>query len=559
MTDPQTPDSEGGDNTLDLSALQDLSFGPAWGAGMPGAGRSSQAEKRTPGRGSDRGERRERPAGGRRERRRDGGSDGGTRPDRRSERPARDRRPVEEAAPFKPVVAVDFYPEDEPFEILMKGFKTSLRTYELFELARIFLDKADRFVFVVEPLAEGEGLGSKLYLSLPSKVPFLNESEAIEHALAAELESRLEPFEVEVDPPKGNFQVIHRCGLTGKLIGPPNYHRYQELLREHHATNVANTSFEKFRDRLVSEKEQAVIDEWVQSQSKQTRYRLKAVVSPAEETKVAVSEDDAPKEESETVAEAGDHTDETVPEAIEPSGEDATEESAEPEDGAEASTAEPQREFATLAEARQYFKSERKEEFVQSFAKLRLNGKVIEAMPHGPLRRSIEVVWEDQKRFPLQTANNLRGKLRRANCHIYKRGKKGISFVCAVRRRMRDPRAVYADSVQRLIDFLDASPRTKVGELSGKLLGISKEGMDTSFTPEEREEADKQLRQLGRDLLWLKSEGYVSEFSDGTLLVQPFASGAGVEDDGNQSESDPVFSTDSEDSAPDVSDKIASD
>lgn len=495
---------------------------------------------------------------------------------------------MEEAVPFKPVVAVDFYPEDEPFDILMKGFKTSLRTYELFELARIFLDKADRFVFVVEPLKDAEGSDGQLYLSLPAKLPFLSEAEALEHAFAGELENRLEPFEVEVDPPKGNFQVIHRCGVTGKLIGPPNYHRYQELLREHHATEVSNLSFERFRERLVSEKEQAVIDEWVQSQTKQTRYRLKrpspgtetvesdaaaeveltetplgveasseaeagmesgpetagvavegpSEAAPADESAPDIESSSETKEGAESGAEAADAAGEVPAEAA-PAGDDT------PAEPPSAEDAEPAREFASLAEARQFFRSERREEFVQAFPRLRLNGRAIDEMPRGPLRRSIEAVWEDQKRFPLQTANNLRGKLRRANCHIYKRGKKGISYVCAVRRRLRDPRAVYADTVQRLIDFLDAHPRTKVSELSANLLGIRKEELEASYTPEQREDAEKQLRTLGRDLLWLKSEGYVSEFSDGTLQVQPFATSAGDEAAGDTGDEEPVFSTDS--------------
>jgi hypothetical protein len=65
----------------------------------------------------------------------------------------------------------------------------------------------------------------------------------------------------------------------------------------------------------------------------------------------------------------------------------------------------------------------------------RLQGKVAETLPPGEVRRASEGTLERQRRFPLDTANALRGRLRREGFSIYKKGSKGASYVCAVRRK----------------------------------------------------------------------------------------------------------------------------
>ena len=34
--------------------------------------------------------------------------------------------------------------------------------------------------------------------------------------------------------------MIYRCPFTKALIGPPNYHRYQDLLKAHHKSKIKN-------------------------------------------------------------------------------------------------------------------------------------------------------------------------------------------------------------------------------------------------------------------------------------------------------------------------------
>jgi hypothetical protein len=509
-----------------LSELQALSFGPDWTSG-----KSITTHTREP---RERGKRdnRERSSGprtggsresgpGRRDRRparapREGGPEGEPRGDRRRhDRRDRDRR---EEAPaqqeYQPVVDVLFYPEDIPFKALCHAIKTSCRTYELFELARLILSKPERFVIVMKPLVGLPGGMERFVISVPDGLPFESEEAAMAHVMEKHRDRFFMVEEVEIDPPKGSFLMVNRCGVTGELLGPPNYHRYQALVAEHHARCVPNMPFERFQQKIEAVKEQDVIDAWLKKMSRVVRYK---VVSPRE-------------------------------------GE------AEYLDGVEA--------------AKHFLLAKRRSEVIRESEQVRLSGKSVEQLPDGPIARSIAAVRDRQLRFPLDTANNLRGRLRRMNFTIYKRGAKGVSYVCAVKRSFRDSTTHFSESLQELIDFIENHQNINVSALPEAFLGITLEKSAEQPLPPEKapaiekvpeEEAakiveaheknrlaeqeeetaaeetpapapapapvkteltaeEKQVHQLFADLRWLVMEGYVTEFGDGKLFANPMMS-----------------------------------
>jgi hypothetical protein len=175
---------------------------------------------------------------------------------------------------------------------------------------------------------------------------------------------------------------------------------------------------------------------------------------------------------------------------------------------------------------------------------------LLETIPPGEVRRAVEGALERQRRFPLDTANALRGRLRREHFTIFKKGSKGVSYVCAVKRKFRVPGQTFADSIGALIAFIEANPMVRASELSSKFLGIANvpaakpvaeattppaaestpvsEGAAVSAVPAEaRPEAvltleDRaKLSRLQGDLMWLVREGYVTEFIDGRLFAPP--------------------------------------
>lgn len=458
---PESSNNEQGkpsNKGLDLSELQNLSFGPNWserkeshtsggrssrgsgadhgrregqrgggrdrrpprredgGQRRSGGGRSGETQSQGGGRqggGQGRDERPFRPRGEGGVRQGEGQREGGQRfrsEGRRGERSRGGHRADgSHEPPFEPVVDVLFYPEDTPFKALSHAMRSSCRTYELFEIARLILDKPDRHVIVVKPREDGKGI-TQLYQSVPDGLPFGSEEEAFAHVLSTHIERFFEVSEEACEPPKGNFPSISRCGITGKLLGPPNYHLYQQFLLEHHTRELPNMPFERFQARIESVKDEAVVAQWLEQMSTQTRYKLK-----------------------------------------------------QPQEG-------EQEIFESIEAVKLFLKARHQNEVVRKVSQARIPGTQVESLPQGAIRKSLLAALAHQKRFPLESANNLRGRLRRLKFTIYKR--KGVSFVCAVKRNFRDEATRFSESVQALVAFIETNPNIQVGQLPERYLGI---------------------------------------------------------------------------------------
>jgi hypothetical protein len=421
----------------------------------------------------------------------------------------RNEQPVDRGPYDSPYFSATFYPEDTSFNTLVQTIRKSCRTIELFEVARTVVAKSDRFVVVLarktagEPGAAGSGAQTGFVISVPDGLPFENEEAALAHVLTKHLGNFFDSAEVVIDPPKGNFQVVNRCGVTGELLGPPNYHLYNQLVQQHYAAKVSRMPFEAFKARIETVREPEAIQAWLDKMKKATRYTWKQASAPATPAP-EVAAPAAPVE-----------------------GEPAVEAPAEP--AAEAPAAPAAVSFDSFDEAKAYLLSTAKEKVIRSVEQARLHGKNLEVLPEGEIRRAIEGALERQRRFPLDTANALRGRLRREHFTIFKKGSKGVSYVCAVKRKFRVPGQTFSDSIGALIAFIEAHPMVKAGELGKKFLNITPppaaetlvEGAPVAAPVEHVltiEQRDK-LSRMQNDLPWLVREGYVTEFIDGALYA----------------------------------------
>jgi len=440
---------------------------------------------------------------------------------------------------------------------MVKAVRASCRTYQLFEITKAVLEKNDRFVVVLQraraarperpataPTAGGEGDAAAksaaekpipLYMSLPDHLPFDTEEAAIQHVLANNLGAFFETQDVEIDAPKGNFPIINKCGITGELLGPPNYHRYQQILQQHHAAKLTRMPFERFRESIVSVREPEVAAQWLEKMKKATRYTWKGITTIKGST-IPPFETTPPVEVAKPV--------EGAPAA------EAAEAAAE----APAPAAPPAVSFDNIEDARLYLLANARDKVVRAVENVRFHGKLIEKLPPGEIRRALEGHVERQRRFPLDTANALRGRLRRENFTIFKKGSRGVSYVCAVKRRFRVPGQVFSETIAALIDFIEKHPMIHVKDLPKAFLGIdvaaatpaatpAVEGAPASQTPFAALPADQaeKLRKMGNDLRWLVMEGYVTEFSDGKLFSPPpMAPQAARKAEAGEEEHDPV-------------------
>jgi hypothetical protein len=345
---------------------------------------------------------------------------------------------------------VAFFPDDEKFEALGGAMKKSAMTYALFDVAKLILDKEDRLSVVIRPLDHERRPDATLSVSIPDGVPFLTEGEAIQHVMSRHLDKFFDVVEVEVEAPKGAFQMVARCRQTGVILGSPTHHNYQRALREHHTRHCPNSSFDRFKAGLEMVREQEAIDAWLKSMSSRSEY--------------------VPKDRKE---------------------------------------GEPER-LENLDAARGFLQAFRKDLVVKSHPWVRFAGRLLEEMPAGPLRDSVRFFLENQREFPLDTANGIRGRLRKEGFHLYKKGSKGITYVCGVRRRCRDPKQTFSDSMQKILDALDKEGGQQTKDIVTALAGA--------------EASDEAKGRVAADLQFLINEGYVAKLADSRLFAQPVLS-----------------------------------
>ncbi len=582
-TKPANESNDPGLNKIDLSQLQTFNFGTQWTEVKPvspggrrerdfdrgdrprrddGGGRGAPPRDRrsfrkpagpapagAPATGAPAGDDNRAPRGDRPDR---GGPGGGGRFDRGPGGPRRDFRgggergeggqSFERGPYISPYFVATCYPEDTGFAAMVKAVRASCRTYQLFEITKAVLEKNDRFVVVVQrakaqAAAEGAAAAkpASIYMSLPDHLPFDTEDAAIQHVLGNNLAAFFETQEVEVEAPKGNFPIINKCGVTGELLGPPNYHRYQQILQQHYAAKIKGMSFDRFRDNITSVREPEVAAAWLEKMKKTTRYTWKPPVAKSSATTPPVPVADA-----------------TAPAAApaEPVGETPVEVA--PAPAAEVPAAPDVLSFDNIEDARLHLMANARDKVVRAVESVRFHGKLIEKLPPGEIRRALEGHVERQRRFPLDTANALRGRLRREGFTIFKKGSRGVSYVCAVKRRFRVPGQVFSETITALIDFIEKNPMVQVKDLPKAFLSIevaapaapaSPEGATPSqapFATLPADQADK-LRKMSNDLRWLVMEGYVTEFSDGKLFAPPpMAPQAAKKAESGEEEHDPV-------------------
>ncbi|HBO57142.1 MAG TPA: hypothetical protein DD622_01750 [Opitutae bacterium] len=531
MADNTSSDSQDLTNaSIDLNDLSGLNFGPAWADSNQSKGNKKSGGNINKVRSSvDGAKTHERSSSQRRDRRQKDSSSRNNDRTVYSKDPQGRRRHGgsrhghgSNGDNFELTVKVDLYPQDEAFEALIKRLQSNNRTYELFEIAHLLLEKPERFVVVVSPIVKNNKQNVPaedaplLYYSVPGHLPFNSEEEAMNYVLSNHLELFFNSEEIAIEAPKGNFQMVNKCGVTGELLGPPNYHRYQEFVQFHFTNRINGMSYDRYCSKIEVDKNQESIEAWLEKMKKGFQYTLK-----------------------------------------------------EKEDGDPES-------FDSLESVRQHLLEHRKGKVLGSGKSIRFAGRDIERIPKGNIRRSVEAYIQQQLNFPLDTANNIRGRLRRHKFAVYKKGSKGVSYVCAVKRKFRNCSTVFTDSIQQLIVFLEKNPDIHVSQLANSFLGIDikkqlpetlhiesisngqsdeksnssseNEGqvnLEESSLPEDTpvvkgvqkdstglsaanenksniSSVDQaRLKQTMLDLRWLIMEGYVTEYGNGKIFAPP--------------------------------------
>ena len=458
------------DNELSL----DLQFLPDWaqddagknkyanhsGEDRPqrGGGRKgSRRDRDDRGRGRDdrrpRGNRPPQGKGGRDQRGPRDGSRQGTRDKRgRDSRGGKFKRPQAPQLELK----VDFVPDADGVESIAKEIKLTGRSYPLFQIALLVLERPARYTIRLRVQKKPGGeVAQRLFVCKLDGTAWLNEDQAVRHTLSTHLDEFYETRKTETEGPKGNFTFVAQCGVTDEYLGAPNHHDYQNRLVTFHAERLSRMPFEKFKSRIRIVKEEEAINAWLE----QAKWKTEYVTRKAEVEQVFVKQD----------------------------------------------------------EVEAHFRDHHLSDAVEEVEVCEVSGKNAKAMVNPrTLAEFLKDQWHKQKHFPMQLSTHLSKQFSRMGLQFFKKDKK-VTHVSVARPNFLDVETEpVSGGVKKIMQFIDGTEectRRQILEHLGGMEHVEPQGEEPAQAPEQSEEQ----KQLTSDLHWLIHQGHVLEFSNGII------------------------------------------
>jgi hypothetical protein len=380
-----------------------------------------------------------------------------------------------------PEVNVALAPDMKGVESLARQIKVTARAYPLFDIARLILQKPERYsvVFSVKKNAEGKPV-QPLFLCALDDSLWLSEEEAVGHVLNKHFGTFYQAERTATEPPKGKYTFVAQCGMSGVILGPPNYHDYQNQLRKLHAERFSRMPFEMFKSRVKIVSDEAVVKKWFEEKSFKTEY-------------IALN----------------------VPEPLRLDTREAVE---------------------------KHFRETHKENIIKPVESHTLNGVAARNLRSPGLTWLVRQAWEDQKRFPLQLATTLSQQFASMGLQFFKVNKT-VTHVSVARPHYLDLETTpVSEGVKRIVDFINAHTKTTRRQLMEALapapkptpktvIEISPAGIAEAPAPVQQAQAEAAPQPAAStamepsaeqtavisDLHWLIHQGHVIEFADGKL------------------------------------------
>ena len=502
-------------NPLD-SLLTEFALGPSWARAKsePSAKHTHESperehpQRRRDDRGENRGRREggERHEGGERRGQRDGGN-------RRDFQKGRGRGPEirrEEFIAPAEGVTVTIVPDKAAIQLVCKEIQQVARVYPLFDIAEIILAERSRCRAFFEISEKHE----PFFRCKLDDAVFLTKEEALRHLLESPWKNRfIAETTVETDPPKGNFQSVARCGISGKLLGPPNYHGYQTEIRRVHREFFQEMPFDSYLAKVRTDRSEDAVGAWMDSMKNQTRWRIlsdeefKAVAAemakPADPAENPTDKSDTTHTTHESHESHESHETEPAPEPAETPAEATEPEPAEEPPTAEVPAAPEVKWFTDRAE----FERALATEVLSKAYQLTRKAKVSAAIPArnlspGLLAR-LKATGTHHRKHPAIIIPEVCKLLESEHMPVFKR--KGKLFTGPARPSALALNAVLADRPAQMVKWIRENPPAK---LEGLWLAMLPEG---STAPPQGYAAD---------LFWLLQQGHILLYTDDTLVVQ---------------------------------------
>jgi hypothetical protein len=361
---------------------------------------------------------------------------------RREEQPP---RPEAEPAP----VQIDFLPEERAFSKIIQQIKQGHVAYPLFGLARMFLERPERHRIRVRSLDNH----TMLY-QFGDHGPVAMDSSALErNAFNEKKDEFYETQIIEKEPIKGNFTSVARCTLTGKILGPTNYHAFQPALRALYEQRFSRRmSFDDYRRAIEITTDAQVVEQWKDEARKTVTFRTKDQENPVT--------------------------------------------------------------FDNLGAVEQHFRTHYLPGLLRPCLATELSGETARHLPDRGIVTAIRKARDRENRFPAQIAGALRHGLNQAGLHVFKH-KKRILYISTVRPQLFDPnQASVSSNLAAILSTIKSYPKISKKQLAEKVLAKLVGAKDMDEASSEYQHAKTAL---ATDLIWLAKAGHVIEFADGTL------------------------------------------
>jgi hypothetical protein len=456
-------------STSDTDFDLELHFLPAWAKKAPEQNRyehfAGEAERPSRPRGPhrDRGpQRQDRPprqAGGRRP---DGGRRaGGGRPDRGQRGDDRRPPPRERSAPPPlPDVTIAFIPDDKGVDSLARQIRMTGRAYPLFDIAQMILQKPERHNVTLSTKKDAEGKPLQmLYVCALDDTVWLSEDEALRYVLDKHFATFYQPERTKVDGPKGTYTFVAQCGMSGTILGPPNYHDYQNQLRKLHGERFSRMPFDAFKSRVKIVKDEEVVKKWIEDQSWKTEYVCLNMPEPLK--------------------------------------------------------------LGSREEVEKHFREVHAPNIIRAVETHKMSGTASRQLRSNGLVRAVRQGWEDQRRFPLQIATVLSQQFAGQGLQFFKVNKT-ITHVSVARPHYLDLETVpVSEGVKKIVQYINEHPRCSrrdlVGALAPEAPAAAPAPTAADATPPPPSEPSPEVTAVIGDLHWLIHQGHVIEFANGAL------------------------------------------
>jgi hypothetical protein len=361
------------------------------------------------------------------------------------------------------------------------------RAYPLFEIAYLVLKKPERYHVQLTSKKKEDGTPVQpLYICALDDSLWLDENEAARHVLEKHTSTFYSVEKIPTEPPKGVYTFVAQCGMSGAILGPPNYHDYQNKLHKLHQERFARMPFEAFKSRIKIVKDEAVVKKWLEEQSFRPEYTCL-----------------------------------NVPETIK---------------------------LNTWDEVEKHFREVHLPNVIKQVDTHTLPGTAAVNVQNRPLQSLIRRSYDEQMRFPLKVVNILSGQFARQGLQFFKVNK-SVTHVAVARPHYLDLSESISDGIRKIVDFINTHPRTTRKKLIEALApGVSmpapakptpapatpppaddaaaaSEGATAEAQPAPAEapaapaapDVPPEISAIVSDLHWLVHQGHVIEFANGIL------------------------------------------